>query len=108
MRNLFRRNAVAHPMIKPLRHGSRVVPVVYVEPGNLACQRTLAAFSAAGADVERVDITADTEAKDAVETAGYQRLPVVDTGSAIWSGHQTAAIRAFIETAGLNTKERTP
>lgn len=39
MRNLFRRNAVAHPMIKPLRHGSRVVPVVYVEPGNPACQR---------------------------------------------------------------------
>ncbi len=107
MRNPLRRSAIAHQMIKPLHHGSRVVPVVYVEPGNPACQRTIAAFDSAGAEIERVDVTADIEAREAVETAGYQRFPVVDTGTAIWSGHQAAEIRAFIETVGPNPRERT-
>lgn len=80
-----------------MRDGHRV-PVVYIDPGDPECRRTLDAFTRAGVEIERVDITVDLDARHALElTAKAERLPVVDTGARQWSGHRTELIRSFIE-----------
>ncbi|MBE5502621.1 glutaredoxin-like protein NrdH [Mycobacteroides abscessus subsp. massiliense] len=80
-----------------IREGHRV-PVVYIEPCDPECRRTIEAFARAGVEIELVDITVDDSARHALELAdNAERLPVVDTGTTQWSGHHAHLIRAFVE-----------
>lgn len=99
MRNPFHRaeSGVVALCEPSLDRVGRRVPVVYVGPGVPECGRTLDAFRAAGAEVEIVDVSGDEDAQRGLKVCGFERLPVVNTGSDLWVGHQPARIRSFAE-----------
>ncbi|SKK30237.1 glutaredoxin family protein [Mycobacteroides abscessus] len=94
-------------LTKPQMRDGHRVPVVYIDPGDPECRRTLDAFTRAGVEIERVDIAVDHEVRHALElTVHVDRLPVVDTGARQWSGHRADLIRAFVESeAGVAAQE---
>lgn len=99
MRNPFHRaqSGVVTLCEPSLDRVGRLVPVVYVGPGVPECRHTLEAFRAAGSEVEVVDVSGDADARRDLQVCGFERLPVVNTGSDLWVGHQPARIRSFAE-----------
>ncbi|SLH38609.1 glutaredoxin family protein [Mycobacteroides abscessus] len=97
MHNPFHRNPTRPHLPRPDGDHGKCVPLVYVQSGIPDCQKTVRAFRAAGADIEVVDISMDAMAKHDLKACGYQQLPVVNTGDAIWAGHRPTQIQQYAE-----------
>lgn len=68
---------------------------VYAKPACVQCTATYKALDKQGIAYEKVDITADGEARDFVMALGYLQAPVVVSGEDHWSGFRPDRIKAL-------------
>ena len=72
---------------------------VYTKPACVQCNATYKALEKQGIEFEKVDITADDEARDYVMSLGYLQAPVVVAGNEHWSGFRPERIKALVNAA---------
>lgn len=72
---------------------------VYAKPACVQCNATYKALEKQGIEFEKVDITADAEARDYVMSLGYLQAPVVVAGSEHWAGFRPERIKALVKDA---------
>lgn len=72
---------------------------VYTKPACVQCNATYKALEKQGIEFEKVDITADAEARDYVMSLGYLQAPVVVAGEHHWSGFRPDRIKALVKDA---------
>ncbi len=72
---------------------------VYTKPACVQCNATYKALEKQGIEFEKVDITADDEARDYVMSLGYLQAPVVVAGSEHWAGFRPERIKALANAA---------
>ena len=69
--------------------------VVYTKPACMQCTATFRYLDKAGLGYRKVDVSTNPEAKDFIDSLGYQSLPVVVAGEQHWSGFRVERIRAL-------------
>ncbi|SKK91566.1 glutaredoxin electron transport component of NRDEF (Glutaredoxin-like protein) NrdH [Mycobacteroides abscessus subsp. massiliense] len=74
---------------------------VYTKPACVQCNATYKALEKQGIEFEKVDITADAEARDYVMSLGYLQAPVVVADNEHWSGFRPDRIKALVNPAVL-------
>ena len=72
---------------------------VYTKPACVQCNATYKALEKQGIEFEKVDITADDEARDYVMSLAYLQAPVVVAGNEHWSGFRPERIKALVKDA---------
>lgn len=78
---------------------SEMTITVYTKPACVQCSATYKALEKQGIEFEKVDITADDEARDYVMSLGYLQAPVVVAGNEHWSGFRPERIKALVNAA---------
>lgn len=68
---------------------------VYTKPACVQCNATYKALDKNNIPYEIVDITQDSEARDAVVGMGYSSAPIVVAGDEHWSGYRPDRIKAL-------------
>lgn len=79
---------------------------VYTKPACVQCNATYKALDKQGTAYEKVDITADSEARDFVMSLGYLQAPVVVAGEQHWSGFRPDRIKTLTNDA-VSTSDAT-
>lgn len=68
---------------------------VYSKPACVQCTATTRALDRQGLDYQIIDIAADEQAYNLVQTLGYRQVPVVVAGDRHWAGFRPDMISAL-------------
>ncbi|MEX3648892.1 glutaredoxin domain-containing protein, partial [Mycolicibacterium porcinum] len=71
---------------------------VYTKPACVQCNATYKALEKQGIEFEKVDITADVEARDYVMSLGYLQAPAAVDGNGQGSGSRRGRVKARART----------
>ena len=74
---------------------------VFSKPSCVQCGATLRRLDKLEVDYQVIDVTEDPKALAKILAWGYQQVPVVDTGTAHWSGYRPDCLN------GLATRKDT-
>ena len=72
---------------------------VYTKPACVQCNAVLRVLDNKGIEYQKVDISADTEAREYVMALGYLQAPVVVAGNDHWSGFRPDRIKTLAAAA---------
>ena len=69
---------------------------LYSKPACVQCDATKRRLDKLGVPYVTVDVTEDPKALAKILAWGYQQVPVVDTGTAHWSGYRIDLLNGLI------------
>ncbi|OKH62360.1 glutaredoxin [Mycobacterium sp. SWH-M5] len=72
---------------------------VYTKPSCVQCNATFKALDKAGIEYTAIDVTADENALEYVQSLGYLQAPVVVAGAEHWSGFRPDRINSLNTTS---------
>lgn len=72
---------------------------VYTKPGCVQCTATFKALEKNHISYSKVDVSADDQAREFIQSLGYSQLPVVITTSDHWGGFKPDRIKGLVNPA---------
>lgn len=75
--------------------------ILYTKPACVQCVATAKSLDKSGIAYEKVDLTADTEAREYVMALGYLQAPVVVADNDHWAGYRPDRIKSLANQAVL-------
>lgn len=82
---------------------SPVEITVFSKPGCQQCAMTARHLDRLGLPYRYRDVTQDDEAREIVQSLGYQSLPVVTAGDMHWSGYRNTKLKRLAELHGITS-----
>lgn len=68
---------------------------VYTKPGCVQCNATFKALDRNHISYSKVDVSADDQAREYIQSLGYLQVPVVIAGTEAWFGFKPDRIKAL-------------
>ena len=76
---------------------------VYTKPGCVQCTATFKALEKNHISYSKVDVSADDQAREFIQSLGYSQLPVVIAGGDQWGGFKPDRIKGLVTSPDSQT-----